>query len=101
MEGCIEQPTRNVARARRGHTHTRAHAVLATPPPVPLAPPASPIPATGTAEHERAHPKGSPVPSEDLPAIPAAPAPPAPPASLESPIDDVDGVEGDGEGDGK
>jgi penicillin-insensitive murein endopeptidase len=97
MEGCIEQPTRSVARARRGPRHARDHAALAAPPPVPSATPASPSPgtnrATGAAEHERAHPKGSPVPSEDLPAIPSAP----PPALLESPIDDVDGVEGDGE----
>jgi penicillin-insensitive murein endopeptidase len=98
MEGCIEQPTRNEARARRGHARARAHAVLATPSAaVPPATPAVPIPApAGPADRPRPHPRGLPVPSEDLPALPASPiAPPAPPASLESPIDDVDGVEGD------
>jgi penicillin-insensitive murein DD-endopeptidase len=96
MEGCVEFPTRNLARARRLHSRTRTHvAHEATP-----APPATPAPtphATATATPApHAHTPTSPVPpipDDDLPATPAPTDLAPPPATLDAPIDDVDGIE--------
>jgi penicillin-insensitive murein endopeptidase len=85
MEGCVENPTRNVARLRRNHLRPRAHAPIVAPA-APAAQPASPLPLP-----HFPMPKGSPPPAEDLPAAPKGEV--APPAVLEAPIDDVDGIE--------
>ena len=97
MEGCIEYPTKNVARSRRLlHARPREH-VARDATPAPPGPP-SPTPLLPmTAPTHAAAPSRGRVPTDDLPAIPAQQASPPtiapPPAVLDGPIDDVDGVE--------
>jgi penicillin-insensitive murein endopeptidase len=93
MEGCVEFPTRNLARAARLHARPRthvAHDANAT-----TAANAAATPHATAPAHAHAS-----IPADDLPAPPATPAPPdlspallPPPATLDAPIDDVDGIE--------
>ena len=104
MEGCLEYPTRNLARARRLHARPRTHVAHDATPLAPATPNAIPAPtATPTANATPApnapptshasHARAPIPPVDDVPAAPAPPPFTLPPALLDSPIDDVDGIE--------
>jgi penicillin-insensitive murein endopeptidase len=87
MEGCIELPTRNLARASRQRGRSRSTIGHAAPAPRVDESPARPATSTPT-----------PAPAPTLGAVPAPspnrePSVEPPPGLLESPIDDVDGLD--------